>query len=67
MNRKFFQHTISEIWDENSSFESSTNTYKVTNPYTGKLVKRKLHRSNVNYNGKKAEYILLSGIKYFVD
>lgn len=32
----------------------------------GKLRKRKLHRSTVWHNGKKAEYIMVDGIRYFV-
>jgi len=65
MKHKFFLHTINEIWDEDCYIHISGEYCVVRNPDNKKLVKRKIHISNVNYKGKKAEYIKVGCIKYF--
>lgn len=65
MKHKFFLHTIKEIWDEDCYVIIPGEEYVVRNPDNNKLVKRKVHISDVNYKGEKAKYIKVGCIKYF--
>lgn len=56
-----FRNTLSKI----DVVENMGGSLRVIHPWTKKTVVRKLHRSTIWHNGKKAEYILIDGVRYF--
>lgn len=64
--KPIFYHTIDELHDDDFDVDCGNGVITARNPWTGTLVKRKIHQSTIKHRGRLVEYILMGGIKYFI-